>query len=162
LNFFIYSLPRSGSTWLSVFLTGHDSFCYHDPFGDERIVPRTEKVVGAVDTGAYRMTPIVDALYPEARRFVLYRDIEQIQASTDRHGVKFNAAEEMKILDAIEVPRIYSSMFGDLEYLEILWKAIIGLPFDAERARMLSEMRIDTDVRKYFAHRPYLNPVARG
>ena len=108
------------------------------------------------------MTPIVDALYPEARRFVLYRDIEQIQASTDRHGVKFNAAEEMKILDAIEVPRIYSSMFGDLEYLEILWKAIIGLPFDAERARMLSEMRIDTDVRKYFAHRPYLNPVARG
>jgi hypothetical protein len=163
--FFIFCLPRSGSAWLSLFLSGNDSFCFHDPLGDqgaltERMYNRKESVVGAIDSGAYRMSAAIQTALPCARYFVLRRDPQEIQRSSDKFGVKFNAVQESSILDGLEHLQLYSSMFGDLDYLEFLWRMITELPFDRERAKIMSEMRVERDVYRYFSNRPHLpNPL---
>lgn len=164
MNFFIFSLPRSGSAWLSMFLTGKDSFCYHDPSADMdedelriRMSRRPEKVVGAVDTGAYvRATDIRS----EYRCFRLYREPVEIRRSSLQFGVDYPAEAESRKLYALEslagMTRIEYSGFQDILYLEHLWDEIVGTEFDAERARVFQEMTIERDIAKFFNQRPQL------
>ena len=56
MNFFIFSLPRSGSAWLSVFFTHGNAFCYHEPLAESQplsVLFNRPGIVGAIDTLAY-------------------------------------------------------------------------------------------------------------
>lgn len=160
-SFFIFSLPRSGSSWLSVFLSGSDSFCYHEPTADlspiewrEAAIQRPEAIVGAIDTGAmYYADKIWDSI-PKAKFFSLCRDTFEIDKSCRWHGLEFDAFKEREKLDVLKHERILYSKFGDIGYMEEVWDRVIGTKFDSERAKIIMEMRIERDITKFFTARP--------
>lgn len=161
-SFFIFSLPRSGSSWLSVFLTGPDSFCYHEPTADYDIPTwegmakaRPERIVGAVDTGAYIQAPEIWNSFPKAKFFSLVRDPHEINKSSRWIGIEnYDAYKEREVLDSLKHEKILYSKIWDLGYLEEIWDRVIGTRFDSERARLLKEMRIERDVFSFFNIRP--------
>lgn len=152
-RFFIFSLPRSGSSWLSVFLSGAGSYCYHEPFADgdlfslaKRIYARPEPCVGAIDTSAYRRT---DLDLTGFERFILVRDLSQVRRSFDMKGWKIYGGLINEWDDLLEsggilarAHPIYYGKLHDLNYLESVWDMVVGLPFDRERAEYLIEMNI--------------------
>lgn len=158
-SFFIFGLPRSGSSWLSVFLSGRDSFCYHEPTADARpeewttaAYQRPESIVGAVDTGAYLYADLVRAAMPNAQFFVLLRDPDEINVSSHKCGISgYDAWAEHSRLTALPFPRLHHESLRELNYLESLWDRVIGTKFDAERARQLLEMNVQRDVQRFIA-----------
>ena len=170
--FFIYSLPRSGTAWLSVFLTAFDSYCYHEPLADMTIEhlalkfsARPDWVTGAVDTSAYQYGSMVKKALPHARQFVLRRSVDEITASSALCGVAYDAATEVGALANVTqgLPVIDYHQLRNVWYLKDLWAELIGTPFDRERAELFVEMNVQRDVRTFFANRPHLqvNPLAR-
>lgn len=158
--FFIYCLPRSGSCWLSVFLTAFDSYCYHEPLADmtvqqlkARLVQRPDYTAGAIDTGAYRTGKVAGL-----RGFVLKRSLKEVQESANRNGVRYDAAEEAGVLANVTagMPEIDYHQLSDVWYLERIWSDLVGTPFDRERAGFFTELRIERDLGKFFAARPHL------
>ena len=157
-RFFIFSLPRSGSAWLSVFLSGPDSYCYHEPTADMpyphwagHIAHRRETVVGGVDTRAYQYAAGLMLSLPEARFLSLVRDPAEINASVHKLGYSFDAPTEREKLDALQLDPIHYENLRDIEYLCALWAHLIGTPFDEERAQHLIEMNIQRDVKRFMA-----------
>lgn len=160
-SFFIFSLPRSGSSWLSVFLTGHDSYCYHEPTADhspyewkELCSKRPEKHIGAVDTGAYTFADMMWDALPNTKFFSLCRNPHDIDKSSRWHGIQYDAYHEREKLDALKHEKIIYSKLNDIGYLEEVWARVIGTKFDSERAKQLIDMRIERDIRKFFNERP--------
>lgn len=168
-NFFIFSLPRSGTSWLSVFLTGPDSYCFHEPTADftpaewlNQAESRPERIVGGIDTGAYAYAERIISATPEADYFALYRDPLEINRSGRALGMGFYGWEkEYNQLKALKLEPIYYSKFRDLGYLKELWQRIIGRPFDEGRAQQLMGMNIQRDVCDFFIQRPDIGQMAQ-
>lgn len=146
MNFFIFSTPRSRSAWLSIFLTGKNSFCYHEltiELGWGNIAnSREEKVVGAIDTAASLYPDIIYNAFPNARFFTLDRDRDEVNDSIRRLGFDLDAKQ-------ITLPnhnRIYFDKLSDIGYLAEIWDMIIGEGFDSERAKILIDMNVQRDV----------------
>ena len=151
-HFFIYSLPRSGSAWLSMFLSQPGSYCIHEPLANEegvmeQLAQRPEEVSGAIDTSAY-LEPLV--LPPEVQTFILWRDWQDVEQSSLRMGFEVDVRTEQRILtENLKMTKENTIRYKDLwnlNYLEVLWKEIVGTPFDRERAEYLTEMRIERSV----------------
>lgn len=147
-RFFIFSLPRSGSSWLSVFLSGPGAYCYHEPFADggwiqlyEKWDRRSERVVGAIDTSAHQRNL---GLQPDVNYFVLWRDKSAIQSSMRLRGWVMDLDSEISKLTRATVNCIplYYNYLNEVNYLENIWGSIVGLPFDRERAEYLIEMNV--------------------
>lgn len=161
-SFFIFALPRSGSSWLSVFLTGPHSYCYHEPTADR--VPlewarharsRPESIIGGIDTGAYRYARTIRQSLPHAKFFALLRDPLEVSRSTRWLGIDgFDAYNARAELISLGYEPIEYTRLGNLEYLKELWEHIVGISFDEERAQQLIEMRIERDIGKFIAARP--------
>jgi hypothetical protein len=148
-HFFIYSLPRSGSAWLSVFLSQPGAFCIHEPLANEepvmeQLARRPEEVSGAIDTSAYS-DPI--SLPPEVPIYVLWRDWQDVEQSSLRMGYDVDVRTQQRILTTnLKVSPANTIRYkdlGNLDYLEILWKELVGTEFDRERAEYLVEMNIE-------------------
>ena len=151
-HFFIYSLPRSGSAWLSLFFSQPGAFCIHEPLANEEDVmeqleSRPENVVGAIDTSAYA-EPIV--LPPEVPVYVLWRDWQDIEQSSLRMGFEVDVKTEQRVLmENLKATPANTIRYKDLEnldYLEILWKEFVGTEFDRGRAEYLIEMRVERKI----------------
>lgn len=136
-RFFIYSTPRSGSAWLSNFLTYDGSFCQHEPLANDRAFNFLDyPVSGAVDTGA----AFIKYAPPEGTNiFHLARNHAEVKESLKNIGL--NSYD----LSAYKSGFRYSDLF-DIDYLEVLWGIVTGLPFDRNRAEMLIEMNVQRDV----------------
>jgi hypothetical protein len=150
--FFIYSLPRSGSAWLSMFFSQPGAFCIHEPLANEALIieqmkARPEEVVGAIDTSAYSEPP---TLPPEVRTFVLWRDWQDVEQSSLRMGFDVDVRAQQRILTQNvwmeKANTIRYKDLGNLNYLETLWREIVGTSFDRERAEYLVEMRVERSV----------------
>ena len=80
--FFILSLPRSGTAWLSNFLTWGDCFCYHElSYGCEALddieqaFRKTDApIVGTADTAAVLFHDKLAERFPEAKFLFVIRD----------------------------------------------------------------------------------------
>lgn len=135
-RFFIYSTPRSGSAWLSNFLTYSGSFCQHEPLVNGGMYYPDYPVSGAIDTGAafigYAPPEGVDIFY-------LARDHIEVKASLVKAGL---SAYD---LSAYKSGFRYRDLF-DINYLEVLWGIVTGLPFDRDRAEMLIEMNVQRSI----------------
>jgi hypothetical protein len=151
-TFFIYSLPRSGSAWLSLFLSQPGAFCLHEPLAneesvEEQLAQRPEDVVGAIDTSAY-LEPLV--LPSEMRTYILWRDWNEIEASSLRIGFSVDAqTQQMVFRQNLKITSENTIRYKDLsnlDYLEVLWTEIVGTPFDALRAEYLLEMQVERSV----------------
>lgn len=136
-RFFIYSTPRSGSAWLSNFLTYGGSFCQHEPMADGSGVYFPEyPVSGAIDTGA----ALIGYKPPEGVEiFHLARDRDEVVSSLQKIGLK------PYDLSAYKSGFRYRDLF-DINYLEVLWGLVTHLPFDRNRAEMLIEMNVQRSI----------------
>ena len=131
-RFFIYSTPRSGSAWLSNFLTYGGSFCQHEPLADGRLVFTHHEVSGAIDTGA----AFVGFVPPDdCAVYHLYRDEVAVKRSLKSLGLP--VYDLSRYSQGFEYDRLF-----DVDYLEELWTDITSLPFDRARAEMLVEMNV--------------------
>jgi hypothetical protein len=152
-KFFIYSLPRSGSSWLSQFLSMPGSYCYHEPFADntlqgilDKMEVRPEPCVGLIDTSAHQR---VVAHLSNCNYFVLRRDLKDVESSLKLKGWVMCLSEENRKLNLVaglnECIEIHYRWLDDIVYLRNLWASIVGTPFDQERAEYLIEMRIQRE-----------------
>jgi hypothetical protein len=157
-KFFIFSLPRSGSAWLSQFLSQPGSFCFHEPFADAWgwenlhgcMMSRSEPCVGAIDTSAYQkdFVSIEDCQY-----YVLRRDVSEIAASLNRNGWWMDLPREYQKLETclkrsgINCIEIHHKWFCDMDYLKNIWDSIVGAPFDKSRTELLREMNVQRNPR---------------
>ena len=140
-RFFIYSTPRSGSAWLSTFLTYSGSYCQHEPLAKGPLVFAPYPVSGAVDTGA----SFIKYLPPEdVHVFSLYRDLDDVRESLRRISLPDYDFSNYKS-SGFRYERI-----NDIGYLEHMWDEITGLPFDRARAEALIEMNVQRDIRTLF------------
>lgn len=135
-RFFIYSTPRSGSAWLSNFLTYAGSFCQHEPLADGGMYFPDYPVSGAIDTGAaflgYRPPEGVEI-------FHLCRDKGEVAASLKK--IRLPSYD----LSAYQSGFRYRDLF-DVNYLETLWGLVTQLPFDRARTEMLIEMNVQRNI----------------
>jgi hypothetical protein len=142
-KFLIYSTPRSGSAWLSNFLTYNGSFCAHEPLAHGNGIYWAEyPVSGAIDTGAayvgYKPPEGVDI-------FHLSRDRLEIEESLKRIGLpSYNLA-------AYKSQFRYRDLF-DVDYLEVLWGVVTKLPFDRNRTEALIEMNVQRSISAIRSH----------
>lgn len=155
-HFFIYSLPRSGSAWLSQFLSQPGSFCYHEPLADwpdgflDKLEARPEPCTGAIDTSAYNVNI---GFSKDWKVFALHRPLGEIRLSSEKLGfcvnwdnayTKFRAK-----VDNVEV--IQYHLLSDIVYLRDLWHRVVGKGFDQERTEYLMEMNIQRSVNSVIA-----------
>jgi hypothetical protein len=141
-------MPRSGSAWLSNFLTFKDSFCYHEPLIEappedliHKFSERPEAVVGAVDTGAAHFK----ARLPKISTFLLVRDEDHAKHSAWKLGLKW--VPSRKAVFSVGGPCFEYEKLFDLGYLRDVWDSITGLPFDEERARLAIGMNVQADIK---------------
>lgn len=113
-----------------------------------KLESRPEGVVGAIDTSAYT-DPL--SLPSEVSTYILWRDWEGIEQSSLRVGYDVDVRTEQRILTSnlsmTPGNTIRYKDLNNLNYLEILWKEIVGTPFDRERAEYLVEMKIERSIR---------------
>lgn len=152
-------LPRSGSAWLSVFLSHGNSFCFHDLLADVgadqlvwRYMKRKEEVVGSIETATYKTDP-TPSLPPSTQFFYIHRDWKEIEESWRRlGGGGIDVLEEyekmLTMVKNLDARRLDYSKFSSLTYLSWVWGTVVGSGFDAERAEYLIEMNITRDVQK--------------
>lgn len=138
-RFFIFSTPRSGTAWLSNFLTYGDCFCQHEPLINGKMEYLDYPVSGAIDTGAQ----IVGYSPPDdVEVFYLGRCEREIQKSLVKANLPIYNLRNYRSKD---LDFEYSKLF-DLAYLEILWITVTKLPFNSDRAEMLIEMNIQRNM----------------
>jgi hypothetical protein len=150
----IFSLPRSGSAWLSVLLTYTGTFCYHEPLSERESLDELFKRPGSggVDTIAYTR-PELRFKY---RSFVLKRDIDQIEKSSRQCGVSYKAPVKQFEAATKALPVIDYHKLDQINYLESVWHMIAGTPFDRARGLQLIGMNIQRDLEKYRLKAPHL------
>lgn len=142
-RFLIYSTPRSGSAWLSNFLTYGGSFCQHEPLAHGNGIYWPEyPVSGAIDTGA----AYIGYKPPEGVEiFHLARDKQEVAASLKKMGLPSYD------LTAYKSQFRYRDLF-DVDYLEVLWGVVTHLPFDRNRTEALIEMNVQRSVSAIRSH----------
>jgi hypothetical protein len=91
LPFVVFSLPRSRSAWLSVFLGAPDRPCGHDigPTLDHPgdLAERLRGgLAGTCETGAAFAWPLIRGMLPEARFVVVWREPAEVARSLARFG----------------------------------------------------------------------------
>lgn len=148
MDFIIYALPRSGTAWLSNFLTYGNSFCYHDPF-PPFILPTQANHTGFITTLGHKLK------VPAAKSsFALIRNPEDIELSCQR--LKIANTETPETIRDFEfltrtMPKFYYEELFDIEYLRRLWKTVVGPGFHEARASALIDLRVEADLVRYAA-----------
>ena len=159
MRFFIFSLPRSGSAWLANFLSGSQVFCFHEPLAESPIeglpalLERPYPVVGAIDTLAYTRAREIKRTLKDTQFYVLYRDLEEIAASSAACGLTYDPLPQFQAFTAAArgCRAIHYCRLWDVRYLCELWSTIVGGGFDETRARQLIEMNVQRDIGKFTA-----------
>lgn len=85
IKFIIGGLPRSGTTWLSVFLTTDDCVCLHDPSATMTKEQLESWTGGICDTGAWFLE---DWCKANTDKFIIIdRAIKDVQIALERKGL---------------------------------------------------------------------------
>lgn len=151
IDFIVLGLPRSATTWLSVWLTTEQSLCLHDPFADR--LPehwqRDARRFGISCTGAY--------LFPhwlsqhDCPVVVIDRDAESCEASLARAG--FAQPDTTALRHALAQVDARRFAFDDLwneTTAGELWAFLLPhVDFDALRYRQLREIQIQPHLGKW-------------
>jgi hypothetical protein len=149
LAFRVYGLPRSGTSWASVWLSQWPLVCLHDPcehMGWEEIEVWAQacredgKLPGISCTGMW-MHPDHDPSVPTLR---LERPLVEIDLSLCRLGVPRLPRAMVERFNALPYPMLAWTDLFDSKRAWKVWKALLGerLPFDADWHRRLRQLRI--------------------
>lgn len=93
-TFFVMGLPRSGTAWLSNFLTWGDSFCLHEATcGCESLQDLEDAFirtgcsnVGNADTASVILADALDERFPDSRFLFVVRNIDKVKYSLRTKG----------------------------------------------------------------------------
>lgn len=165
-TFFILSLPRSRTAWLSVFLTYENSYCFHEGLVEcesvsalPRLFAATGKpVVGNSDCGNILFLDELRETFPDAKFVIVERPLAEVVDELHHMGLNnFDpetieyAAHELTLarrtLDALLID--YRDL--DENVCRHIWQHCIGTPFDESRWRMLDGLDIQIILSKKLA-----------
>jgi hypothetical protein len=150
MDFIVLGLPRSATTWLSVWLTTDRSLCLHDPFAAAlpEDWPRDARRFGISCTGAY--------LFPKwlARQecpvAVITRDPGACDASLHRIGLGGCIEPLHDALATVDGRRWRFTDLWNEEKARALWAFLLpGIAFDATRYRQLRDIQIQPHMGKW-------------
>lgn len=122
IDFMIIGLPRSGTTWVSNWLSTSHSYCLHDPLNkvhyskwdtDRKYFPPDNcyRHVGVACTGIWRFPKFVNN-HP-ARKLVVIRDQSEVNESLNRINLSGLEDDASRKLALIEGPRVhYRDLFN--------------------------------------------------
>lgn len=162
--FVVFSLPRSRSTWLSVFLSRPDAVCGHDigmtlsslsEFGARL----RGDLVGTCETGAAFAWKLIRKQLPDARFVVIERDPIEVLSSLARFGVKgpdIEAEIWSRAGDLDEIcadPTVLRYRFNDLTRPTVcgdIYAHCLGRPMTLDWWRALDGVNIQVDLRRNF------------
>jgi len=93
MDFLIFTTPRSKSAWLANFLTYENMVCLHEPCTDILSLDEMDtlliegKKTGCVGSDLLVFADKLVDKYPEAKRILVYRDINEVAESLKRIGL---------------------------------------------------------------------------
>lgn len=150
IDFMVLGLPRSATTWLSVWLTSERSLCLHDPFaqGLPEDWPCDHRQFGIACTGAYLFPKwLSQQSCPTA---IIVRDVEDCDASLSRMGWGNTEGELRDAFAKAEGRRFaFDALWIEDEARE-LWDFLLPrVPFDALRYRQLKDIQIQPHMGKW-------------
>lgn len=150
IDFMVIAPPRCATTWIANWLTTDTTICYHDPLMhlhpteiDEvltRIPANCAKVVGIACTGIALFPDWVNA-HP-ARKLILERPFEEIDASLERVGVPMVSPQwegAMELIAGKAMP--WDSVF-DCDKATEIYRHLLRRIMDPDRWHQLREMYI--------------------
>lgn len=162
-TFFILSLPRSGTAWLSNFLTWGETFCFHEvSFGCESLddietaFRRPEcPVVGSADTAAILFYRALNQRFPGSKFLFVVRDREAVRKSLDASGFDSSGLEIMgralsnairdTDLNGATIP--FEGLFNQHGMRQV-WEFLeLPGPFPWRRFELLREMNVQDTAR---------------
>lgn len=143
----VLSAPRSGSTWVSNWLTTEGSLCLHDPVlshspEDLDALP-CDRMLGLSCTGLGLLPDFVNA-HP-ARKVIIHRDFKEVNRSLLAIGLSplpRSWEEALYKLDGKHVD--FRDLFRSTTAAEI-YQFLTGRPFDSARHSNLTRMHIDPE-----------------
>jgi hypothetical protein len=145
MNFAVFGLPRSGTTWAANWLTDSGAICLHDPLVDmeldELMAFQPERPWGISCTGSWMLRSFVDSL--KCPILLLERDLSEIQESLSQMGVPLVSDEMAEYFATLPFPRIdYKGIFdGDIAC--DVWRYLRpDAPFDSDRHAILRQMNV--------------------
>lgn len=160
--FVVFSLPRSRSTWASVFLSAPEARCGHD-IG--QTIDRPEDftarlsgdLIGTCETGAEFAFPLIRTMLPDARFAVIRRPLPEVIQSFERFGLRGRELDEELArrkadLAAISArPGVLNIDFNDLgrpEACAKLYRHCLGREMPAGWCELLAPINIQVDLRR--------------
>lgn len=158
--FIVFSLPRSRSTWLSLFLSYGGRQIGHDIGVDcrtrEDFLARLGD--GTCETGAAFAWRRIRQAVPDCRFALVYRPIHEVCASLERFGLDGWWPEMQKrLFDMDEIARETDALIVDYhemdrpEVCERLFEFCLGEPLDIAWWARMDAMNIQTDMPKQIA-----------
>lgn len=156
--FIVYSLPRSRSKWLSVFLSYSDHVCHHDlPVEVHSVSDLRDRLSieghGTVETGLTTAWGLLDRAFPKARIVVVRRPLDEVKASLARHGWNYGDGEleaHVRRLEEIScLPNALTvdySALGDERICAKVFEHCLRRPFDRDWWLNLKDQRLEIDM----------------
>jgi hypothetical protein len=143
VDFIVLGLPRSGTTWLSSWLTTDRSLCLHDPFS--RTLPEHwdagGRRLGIACTGAYMLPGWLGQ--QDAPTAIIQRDHAACDASLAAMGLPATTERMRCLLSVADGRRWQFSDIWNEDKARELWAFLLpGIAFDAPRYRLLRNMQI--------------------
>jgi hypothetical protein len=122
MRFIIGGLPRSGTTWLSAFLSTDDCLCLHDPSVDQSLEELTSWTGGICDTGIWYYT---NWCRSNTDKFILIdKDVQEINKSLGKRSLPEIPPNLVTTFHGIEVKRFYFELLFTEEGMRELWEFI--------------------------------------
>ncbi len=142
IDFMLIAAPRCGTTWAANWLSTDRTICLHDPLYERHYTEldeyKTDKIFGISCTGIGFFADWVNA-HP-ARKVVLHRDLNEINASLDLLGLQRVTPRLEALLCSIRAVHLpWTDLFDDPKPI---YEYLLGLPFDAERHKLLAEIEM--------------------
>lgn len=158
--FIVFSLPRSRSKWLSVWLAaqgarvGHDLGIECGSVGD--FLARLGALEGTCETGAMFGWRLLRAMLPRARFITIHRPKAEVLASLARFGLR-GLEEEIERREAMlqviaQQPGTMSFHYDELDELEAcqrLWIQTIGPGFCPEQWLEYDRCNVQVDMPRH-------------
>jgi hypothetical protein len=145
LAYRIFSLPRSGSSWVANWLTDNRTICWHDPCewafpsDIERWAAGMSLPAGICCTGSWVHSDWV----PAVPTFMLVRPVSEVQESLQRIGLPPLPDKLIDEFEALPFPRVSLKKLLTKKGAEELFRSILpGMPFDWARHACLVKMNV--------------------
>lgn len=149
MDFIVLGLPRSATTWLSVWLTTDRSLCLHDPFasGLPEDWPRDARRFGISCTGAFLFPQwLAQQTCPVA---IIERDAEDCDRSLHAMGMGKTQWLKSYFGEAAGRRWHFDDLWDETKARE-LWAFLVpDIPFDALRYRLLRDIQIQPHMGKW-------------